>query len=159
MKIVKTLSILAGIAFTVSCNESSISTNETSNDTTKSDTMKAMIPESACYENTTGKDSFFMKMEVFPNVVTGKLDYDFSEKDKNTGEFDGVLKGDTLLADYTFKSEGVSSVRQVAFLLRDSSVIEGYGPMKEKDGKMVFTDLSKLNFSGTPLIKVPCGER
>lgn len=119
--------------------------------------MKAMIPESACYAGTLRNDSFFMKMEVFPNVVTGKLEYNFSEKDSNHGDIDGTLHGDTLIADYTFSSEGTSSVRQVAFLVRNDSVVEGYGPMEEKNGKMVFTDLDKLSFSGTPLIKTDCG--
>ena len=159
MKIIGTIIIITGLGFTLSCNQSANTTSKTLNDTTEAGKMKVMIPASACYAGTNGKDSFFMKMEVFPNVVTGKLDYDFAEKDRNNGEFDGVLKGDTLLADYTFRSEGISSTRQVAFLIRDSSVVEGYGPMEEKDGKMVFTGGSTLTFSGTPLIKVPCGER
>ena len=77
-----------------------------------------------------------MKVEVFENVVTGTLSYKFYQKDSNKGEFEGTLKGDTLLADYTFMSEGTQSVRQVVFLIKGETAIEGYGDIEEKDSKL-----------------------
>nr|GFC68635.1 hypothetical protein [Tanacetum cinerariifolium] len=38
------------------------------------------------------------------------------------------MHGDTLVADYTFQSEGTTSIRQVVFLRRDIGFIEGFGP-------------------------------
>jgi hypothetical protein len=67
------------------------------------------------------------------------------------------MRGDTLVADYTFMSEGKSSVRQVVFMVKDSIVTEGYGPQEEKDGKMIFKDLGKVDFSkGTKLQRIQC---
>ncbi|MCF3111469.1 hypothetical protein LL912_21970 [Niabella sp. CC-SYL272] len=118
-----------------------------------------MIPAGGCYAGQSGRDSFFLKAEVFPNVVTGKLTYRFHEKDKNEGTIEGVLKGDTLIADYTFVSEGKTSMRQVAFLLKDSIAIEGHGAMEEKDGKLLFSNRDSIHFNeGIQLHKVPCGE-
>lgn len=129
----------------------------TVDDTTE---MKIQIPASACYTHATATDTIFLKVERFPNVVTGILNYNLKEKDKNTGGIDGVLRGDTLVADYTFMSEGTRSVRQVVFLLSDNEVIEGYGEMKEEAGKMVFSNISAIDFSkGTKLTKVDCGGR
>lgn len=159
MKIIKIILGIVSLNFLISCNQSATTNSTAEKDTTKPGEMKAMIPESACYAGTNGKDSFFLKMEVFPNVVTGKLEYNFAEKDKNTGDIDGVLKGDTLIADYTFKSEGTLSTRQVAFLIKGESAVEGYGPLEEKNSKIIFTDMSKINFTGTPLIKAACGEK
>jgi hypothetical protein len=120
---------------------------------------KVMIPVSSCYSTTTGKDSVFLKVEVFPNVVTGKLSYKIYQKDSNEGEFEGQLHGDTLLADYKFMSEGKESVRQVIFLIQNSMAIEGYGNMEEKNGKMLFKDTKGITFGkGLILKKVPCGE-
>lgn len=119
-----------------------------------------MIPAGGCYAGQSGRDSFFLKTEVFPNVVTGTLSYDFYEKDKNHGTIEGRLNGDTLVADYTFMSEGKSSVRQVVFLLGDSIAIEGNGPMEEKEGKLLFRDPDHIRFNeGIRLHKVPCGEQ
>ena len=143
----------------MSCNEQKKSTEAiAAQDTSKAGEMKIMIPSSTCYANETGKDTVLLKVEVFPNVVTGRITYKIFEKDSNKGDFDGRLHGDTLLADYTFMSEGKSSVRQVAFLLKDGTATEGYGDMEEKDGKMIFKDTQKLDFSKSQVLKkTDCG--
>ena len=69
-----------------------------------------------------------------------------SGKDRNAGTLTGQMRGDTLLADYTFRSEGVESVRQVAFLTQDAGFVEGYGPVREQNGRMTFTNPNTLIF-------------
>ncbi|WP_394775326.1 hypothetical protein [Flavobacterium sp.] len=89
--------------------------------------------------------------------VNGKLTYNISGKDKNEGTLIGNMKGDTLIADYTFMSEGVTSVRQVAFLQNEGTYIEGYGDVVDANGKVSFKDNSKLKFDQTnTLLKVNC---
>ena len=110
-----------------------------------------------CYAGVLGKDSIFLKTEIFSNVVTGNLVYRFYEKDSNEGEINGTIKNDTLLADYNFMSEGKLSVRQVTFIITDSTASEGYGPVEEKNGKMVFKSSKGIIFrKGFVLKKVPC---
>ncbi|GAB3417714.1 hypothetical protein [Niabella aquatica] len=123
-------------------------------DTAKPVENKITLPEQACYTGISGRDSIYLVVERFPNVVTGRLTYNFSEKDDNNGTIDGKISGDTLFADYTFISEGRSSVREVAFLLKDSTATEGYGPVEEKEGKMIFTDRHKLNFSNAIVLQL-----
>ena len=144
-----------------SCNNEPKKSTETTTaeDTAKTVENKIMIPASSCYSSTTGKDTVTLKVEVFPNVVTGKLSYKFYEKDSNKGLFDGQLHGDTLLADYKFMSEGKLSTRQVIFLIKNNMATEGYGNMEEKNGKMVFKDIKGVSFGkGLILKKVECGE-
>ena len=142
-----------------SCNSAPKKTTET---TTVEDTVKTvenivMIPTSSCYSSTTGKDTVTLKVEVFPNLVTGSLSYKFYEKDSNKGDFEGKLRGDTLFADYKFLSEGVQSTREVIFLINDSVAIEGYGNMEEKNGKMVFKNQREVDFAkGLSLKKNQC---
>ncbi len=134
---------------------------ETGESTTVGDTSRVtiQIPKTGCYINISSSDTVKLKVETFPNVVTGTLLYNFYEKDKSIGDIEGKLSGDTLLADYTFTSEGERSTRQVLFLIRDSIAIEGYGAMEEKAGKMVFKDIRRIDFSnGMKLVKVPCVE-
>lgn len=78
--------------------------------------------------------------------VNGKLSYNLTGKDKNEGTIVGNMKGDTLVADYTFMSEGVSSQREVVFLKREGIFIEGYGDVVDSNGKVSFKDKSKLKF-------------
>ena len=151
---------LASITIASCNNEPKKLTNTTTvQDTVKTVENKIMIPASSCYSSTTGKDTFLLKVEVFPNVVTGKLSYKFFEKDSNEGEFDGQLYGDTLLADYKFMSEGQLSTRQVIFLIKNNIATEGYGNMEERNGKMVFKDIKGVSFGkGLSLKKIDCGE-
>ncbi|MEJ7586401.1 MAG: hypothetical protein WKI04_02445 [Ferruginibacter sp.] len=150
--------LLAALIF-ISCNEAQKQSDLTSEMDTAEGEMKIMIPSSACYSTTTGRDTFLLKVEVFPNVVTGKISYRFHEKDSNEGEFEGKLSGDTLLAAYNFKSEGKLSTRQVIFLIKDDTAIEGHGDMEEKDGKLIFKDIAGIRFEkGLVLKKSPCGE-
>jgi hypothetical protein len=163
MKLIQ-LSLIFTICFLASCNNQSTETpaipatsDSSSADTSQVVENKIMVPNVKCYSYQKGKDTVSLKTEHFPNVVAGILLYNFSGKDSNKGEIDGVLHGDTLVADYKFTSEGKLSIRQVAFLLKDSIATEGYGPVEEKDGKMVFKNISTLDFSkGIKLKQVPC---
>lgn len=149
---------LATIVF-ASCNNEpkESSENLTVSDTSKIIEDKMPISKSICYSTTTGKDSVKMKLEIIDKVVTGNLSYKFYQKDSNKGEVEGVLKGDTLMADYKFMSEGKQSVRQVIFLIQDSVAIEGYGKMDNKDGRMIFKSNKEITFGkGIRLHKVDC---
>jgi hypothetical protein len=90
-------------------------------------------------------------------VVTGELIYKLFEKDSNNGIIKGEMRGDTLVADYTFNAEGKQSTRQVAFLKRDGKLAEGYGEISEKDGKIIFNNISTLKFGDAiEFIEVNC---
>ncbi|QBZ98217.1 hypothetical protein [Flavobacterium sangjuense] len=87
--------------------------------------------------------------------VTGKLNFAFAEKDNNNGFIIGKLTDQILIADYTFRSEGKTSKRQVAFELKDDKAILGYGEM-DQDGTF-FKDINKVKFdSGVQLTKTDC---
>ncbi|MCV9926999.1 hypothetical protein OIU83_05025 [Flavobacterium sp. LS1R49] len=111
-----------------------------------------------CFESVINKDTIKMTLNTNSrNEVNGELIYKIYEKDKNEGTINGTIKGDTLIADYTFQSEGVSSVREVAFLKKGTTYIDGYGDLIEKNGKMVFKDKKTLKFDAKmTLSKVDC---
>lgn len=148
--------VLAGsIIALLSCNDNS-SSPRSADDTNN---MSVQIPATACFRSISGKDTVQLKVETFPNVITGTLSYRYYEKDANSGDIEGIRMGDTLLADYNFVSEGVQSTRQVIFLLKSNSAVEGYGEMIEEDGKMMFKSLSNIDFTkSTPLQMVSCIE-
>ena len=117
------------------------------------------LNEKQCYANYSKKDSIKLELTTNENTITGTLQIKLFEKDENKGTFKGIIKGDTLVADYVFMSEGIMSTRQIAFIKRNNNLIEGYGDVEEKDGKILFKNASKLNFNNsTPLVKVICTE-
>lgn len=151
------LLIMAVVAAACNSATTTNATNDTLPANTDTATMHIQVPNMQCFKSIKGSDTVYLKLERFPNVVTGNLVYNFHEKDDNTGSIDGVLKGDTLIADYTFMSEGQQSVRQVAFIIKDSMVTEGYGEMIEENGKMIFKNTTALSFNNSIQLKaVPC---
>ena len=112
-----------------------------------------------CYSYVNNKDSVTMNIDINDNTATGELEYRLYEKDSNTGTIQGIIKGDTLFAEYSFISEGISSVREVAFLKKGNNWVEGFGDVEENNGKMIFKDISALQFnSNIVLAEVPCKE-
>ena len=112
-----------------------------------------------CYRAILKKDTISLTLNIKNGQLSsGNLSYNFFEKDKNVGTIVGDFKGDTLIANYTFMSEGVSSVRQVAFLKKGNIYVEGYGDVViDNNGKVTFKDTKQLKFDGkTVLSKVDC---
>ncbi|HSN47305.1 MAG TPA: hypothetical protein VLR29_00960 [Flavobacterium sp.] len=111
-----------------------------------------------CFLGILKKDTVSMSLIINGNKVSsGKLSYKFFEKDKNDCTLIGEMKGDTLYADYTFMSEGVSSVRQVAFLKKGNMYAEGYGDLEDNNGKTFFKNTKDLKFDGKMVLsKVDC---
>jgi hypothetical protein len=142
-----------GIFTFSSCETKKISASPTVGDSSAHSEMNIMIPGTLCYSSSGGNNTVYLKLEKFPNVVTGKLLYQLAEKDSNTGDIDGILKGDTLIADYKFLSEGIQSVRQVIFLIKDDVAREGYGEMEEQNGKMIFKNFKQIDFTKSPALK------
>ncbi|HSH65881.1 MAG TPA: hypothetical protein VLB84_08805 [Bacteroidia bacterium] len=106
-----------------------------------------------CYSTNNKKDSIKMQLSSNGNYIKGYLTYSLYQKDKNNGTFEGEMHHDTLIADYTFNSEGNTSVREIAFLLKDTLLIEGYGEMKYKGEKLVFKNTKYLSFPGTIVLR------
>ncbi len=105
-----------------------------------------------CYGYANKKDSVFLHANIGDSSVTGNLYYNFYEKDKNSGSITGKMEGDTLIANYTFMSEGKSSVREVAFLLTDSTAKEGYGEMQQQNDKMIFINAHHISFNNPVIL-------
>jgi hypothetical protein len=98
-----------------------------------------------CY-GYTAQDTVYLALTSTAPTASGTLIYHYAGKDRNRGTISGAFSGDTLRADYTFQSEGVTSVRQVVFLKRANGLLEGYGPVTERAGKTVFRQPHQLKY-------------
>lgn len=147
------LGVLLGSAF-VSCKKEK---EDTTNELEKTVVDTPSLQE--CYKAIIKKDTIYMSFNIKGDQsVSGKLSYIFYEKDKNFGTLVGKIKNDTLYADYTFMSEGVTSVRQVVFLKKGNMYVEGFGEViDDNKGKVIFKDVKQLNFDGSTILsKVDC---
>lgn len=112
-----------------------------------------------CFESI-GKDTAQLELKTTGHKVTGTLRINLYEKDLNEGTIDGEMKGDTLIADYTFYSEGTSSIREVVFLKKKDQLIEGFGETVMLEGKQVFKNRSTLSFDNSlELTAIECDKK
>ena len=124
--------------------------NETANnaDSLALDTNVLASTKQFCYTYIKDRDTANLTFMSSGNITTGELTYSLFEKDRNKGIIKGEMRGDTLVADYTFNAEGKQSTRQVAFLKGDGKLIEGYGEVINQEDKVVFKSISTLKFGG-----------
>jgi hypothetical protein len=128
----------------LSCN-----TNEKNNEaaTKKEEEAKKQSSAMNCYRYANATDTVSLKLIHVAETITGTLIYNLKEKDKNQGTIQGAMKGNLLVADYTFQSEGMRSVRQVVFKLEGNSFIEGYGDIDMQNDKARFKNIDSLQFN------------
>ena len=147
------LLFLATTALLVSCKKEETTQPETITPTVEETAIEE--PKSTCYEYKTKDNEIKLQLQLNGEKASGSLRYNFKEKDNNKGTFEGTFKNNILIANYTFQSEGVESVRQVAFQLKDGKLIEGFGEPTADGTK--FKDVSKLTFNSTlPLSEINC---
>jgi hypothetical protein len=154
----KLLLLLAACAGIASCqNKPADTVNQTADSVTKTTDVVAQTTDVSCYAYTKNRDTVMLTIKTTGDQVAGDLAYKIYEKDRNMGTVSGKLHGDTLLLDYTFASEGAQSVREVAFLKKDSTLTEGYADVEEKSGKVVFKRAGDLKFNGSIVLsKTAC---
>lgn len=107
----------------------------------------------SCYSYATPDDSIMLRLNRRGEAVEGELIYYLREKDANRGTIVGTMVDDTLFAEYTFQSEGVTSTREVAFIRRGDELVEAFGEVEERDGKFVFTDRSLITPNENVILK------
>ncbi len=139
------------------CNSNEGDQKQTGNGTDKRAKAPEPVASVNCYSGVSNRDTVLLNVTTIDKAVSGNLVYDFFEKDKSTGTFTGEMHGDTLLAEYVFSAEGVSSARQVVFLKRGNEYVEGYAEMKQEDNRLTFKDINTVDFSrGIVLKQVTC---
>jgi len=111
--------------------------------------------EVGCYIYDANGNRIVFEITDVSTTVLGNLSYALKEKDGNKGTFAGVMNDSVLLGKYTFISEGKESTREMAFLVEDAQLIEGFGELDSTG--TAFKDVAVLSFSSSmPLSKTEC---
>ena len=143
------LLLITGITACNSNNDKEAKNKDSLSETVTTDTVKNMIsiPGKLCFQRVLQRDTISIELFIKDTVASGNLIYNFYEKDSNKGTFKGSIHGDIIKADYTYASEGKTSVREVMFKLKDSVLTEGFGVSLMQDNKFVFKDTSKIQYT------------
>ena len=153
----KNLMIVAVLAFSLSSCKNETKNVETTDGNAVETPMATTTPalELGCYAYNKDGNETVLDITSLDNGVKGNLNYSLAEKDSNTGTFDGKMVDDKLIGTYTFMSEGKESKREVAFMVKDNTLIEGY--LDQNADGTGFADQTKINYTSTmPLAKTDC---
>jgi len=153
----KKLIILSFITVAIlSCkdnNENRKSTDEETQLIIKKESTSSL--KIGCFSYNDGKSIINFEITETGNQIIGNLTYELYEKDSNKGTFTGNTLNDKLFGIYTFESEGIESSREVAFMIKDNLLIEGYGELNESGN--AFKDKKTIKYvSKMPLKKIDC---
>lgn len=150
MRTIKTLLLLNLFA---ACN-STVTKDEVTKSSQDNHTSSSIIN---CYKYQNESDTIVLKLIHVGKSITGALVYTLKEKDKNMGTIQGAMKGNVLIANYTFMAEGTQSVRQVAFKLEGNSFTEGFGEIVSENEISRFKNPDSLTFNSSIKLKeYPC---
>lgn len=143
----------------ISCWGCQSKTNQDKAEKSPIEENQAVSETSYCYAYQNGGDTIEVHMTQQANgAVKGYMLFQLKEKDKNEGTFTGEIKKNLVLAEYTFQSEGKTSIRQIAFQQSDSTLKEGYGEVFQQDGQQKFKNPEQLEFQHSMVLKkVDCG--
>lgn len=148
------LFIAAASMFMTSC-ESDSKKQGTLDSSIMSDHVEKYTKPDECYIYNKDKDLATLRIYgTGENKVLGQLTYSLDGKDKNSGPIYGIVKGDTIIVDYKFQSEGVYSKRQVVWVKHGGALVEGVGDVYQVNGDVKFKNISKLTF-GTSIVFEP----
>lgn len=138
-----------------SCKENSTEKPLPSSSETESKTLKA---NEQCYLYANNRDTIKLILKENKTLVTGTLLFNFYEKDGSHGVFEGIMKGDTIYADYNFEAEGTKSKRELILLKKDNVVLQGYGELEvDAQNTTVFKENATITFDDKfPLTAVAC---
>ena len=127
----------------------------TKNTNTKDNTKFDFL--TGCYQNVLNGDTAFLKLNVHEFKVDGTLNYKRAQKDSNEGTFTGVIRGEIIVINYNFQSEGKNSMREIAFKIKGDQLIEGFGDILMKGDSSVFENVASLNFQDAQTFdKIAC---
>lgn len=117
---------------------------------------KDTVP-TGCYLQASGKDTSALQIDARDNTVSGSLSYRIFEKDRNEGTLQADRSGDIIRGWYLFRSEGIISVREVAWKINGEELWPASGEVMQRNDTAMFADPGNLQFdSSHPFRKVPC---
>ena len=140
------------------CNNEGKTSTQAENDTMTSAVAPAGDTlSSGCYSQIINRDTSLLQLQSKDSSITGSLSYAIYEKDRNDGTLQAEQSGDIIRGWYLFKSEGIISVRQVAWKINGEELWPAIGEVMQKNDTALFAKPDQLKFDSTrPFKKIPC---
>ncbi|HEY9362530.1 MAG TPA: hypothetical protein VIQ00_04665 [Chitinophagaceae bacterium] len=160
----KWLFIFLNLVTFISCSENA-KVNETTNagstaiidSTTNDHASNTTLSITGCYMKVLNQDTVLLQLQQKGENINGKMVFDNFEKDGSHGLVNGKIKGDTLILIYDFFSEGMKSVSEELFKIRDSQLVRASGNIGMRGDTVFYKRDGALQFKNdNDFIKTSC---
>ncbi|MCR8559522.1 hypothetical protein KXD93_17830 [Mucilaginibacter sp. BJC16-A38] len=126
--------------FIASCSSNNNkAANKDSSDAHAADTGKitttAPAVSSLCFLKTEGKDTTSIELVTKDTKVTGIMNWLPYQKDSRKGTLDGIVKGDTINAVWSFMQEGMKDTLNLKFVLKNGELMQKPLKLNTKTGR------------------------
>jgi hypothetical protein len=155
--------LIIGLATLIACNNTTQeTTSPTSPDTKDANTVTPPSDNKdttigGCYSQVYKRDTVTLQIDVKGNNVTGPLTYKIFQKDRNDGSIKAVLADSVISGWYLFRSEGIMSVRQIAWRVKPGRLLPAMGEMVQRNDTTMFVNADRLQFDNSkPFVKTTC---
>jgi hypothetical protein len=155
--LLKNIGLLGLLLMGGSCNNNGNSSIEANPDTVANKIVVTDSLPSGCYSQIAQRDTSLLQLENKDSIINGTLSYNIYQKDRNDGTFQADIRGNIISGWYIFKSEGVISVREVAWKINGDELWPATGEIVQKNDTAMFAQPAKLRYDSLhPFKKVPC---
>lgn len=158
--LLKNIGLLGMFLFAGSCNNNGKSSAEINADTVVNNSTTTINTDSlpsGCYSQIVQRDTSLLQLENKDSIINGSLSYNIYQKDRNDGTLQADIEGNVISGWYIFKSEGVVSVRQVAWKINGHELWPAIGEVVQKNDTAMFAQPDKLRYDSLrPFKKTPC---
>lgn len=155
--LLKNTGLLGLLLFAGACNNNGKSSPEINSDTVVNNTAVVDSVSSGCYSQIIQRDTSLLQIEQKGSTATGTLSYNIYQKDRNDGTLQAEVTGDIIKGWYLFKSEGIISVREIAWKINADELWPATGEVIQRNDTTLFAQPDKLKFDNSrPFKKVAC---
>ena len=139
--------LVAFVLLAGSCNnEGKTSTQVEKDSITPANTVVQDTISSGCYSQIIKRDTSSLQLQKKGSNLTWALSYSIYQKDRNDGTVMAEQSGDIIKGWYLFKSEGIISVRQVAWKISGEELWPATGEVTQKNDTTIFAKPDQLKF-------------
>jgi len=117
------------------------------------DTPKVAKPQ-ARYTAIKNLDTAKLSVDIAPSTFKGVLQINYDQTYKDSGDVQGIVKGDTLIGDYSYKHYKLRLWKRkpIALLKKGDTLIMGEGIIKNTFGRIYFDQTVPIRYSDSSFV-------
>lgn len=115
-----------------------------------------VIKAPARYTAIKSLDTARLSIQIAPSTFKGVLQINYDQTYKDSGDVQGIVKGDTLIGDYSYKHYKLKLWKRkpIALLRKGDTLLMGEGIIKNTFGRIYFDQTVPIKYSDSGFVLI-----